>query len=44
MMILLFGIVNMLALSVVERTREIGMLRAIGTTRPQMRAMVRLEA
>ncbi|MGE0028565.1 MAG: ABC transporter permease [Thermoleophilia bacterium] len=42
--IVAFGIVNVLALSVVERTREIGMLRAIGTTRPQMRAMVRWEA
>lgn len=44
MIIVVFGIVNVLALSVVERTREIGMLRAIGTTRPQMRAMVRYEA
>jgi putative ABC transport system permease protein len=44
MIIVIFGIVNVLALSVVERTREIGMLRAIGTTRPQMRAMVRYEA
>ena len=44
LIISLFGIVNVLALSVVERTREIGMLRAIGTTRPQMRAIVRYEA
>ena len=40
----LFGIVNALVLSVYERTREIGMLRAIGTTRRQMRAIVRYES
>jgi putative ABC transport system permease protein len=40
----LFGIVNTLALSIHERTRELGMLRAIGTTRRQVRAMVRYEA
>jgi putative ABC transport system permease protein len=42
--IALFGIVNTLALSVIERTREIGLLRAIGMTRGQLRTMVRLEA
>jgi putative ABC transport system permease protein len=40
----LLGIVNTLALSVVERTRELAMLRAVGMTRNQMRAMIRSEA
>lgn len=38
------GIVNTLALSVVERTREIGLLRAVGMQRRQVRTMVRTEA
>ncbi len=38
------GVVNTLALSVVERTREIGLLRAIGLSRRQMRRMIRLES
>jgi putative ABC transport system permease protein len=42
--IALFGIVNTLALSVFERVRELGLLRAIGMTRRQVRAMVRWEA
>ncbi|HEY3187174.1 MAG TPA: FtsX-like permease family protein, partial [Solirubrobacteraceae bacterium] len=40
----LFGIVNTLVLSISERVRELGMLRAIGTSRRQVRQMVRLEA
>ncbi|MET9418688.1 FtsX-like permease family protein [Streptomyces klenkii] len=38
------GVVNTLALSVVERTREIGLLRAIGFSRRQLRRMIRLES
>jgi putative ABC transport system permease protein len=40
----LFGIVNTLVLSITERTRELGMLRAIGTSRGQIRAMIRAES
>ncbi|MBT1172166.1 ABC transporter permease [Bifidobacterium sp. MA2] len=42
--IAVFGIVNTLALSVSERTREIGLLRAIGTSRGQVRGMLAIEA
>ena len=42
--IALLGIVNTLALSVFERTRELGLLRAVGMTRAQVRAMVRWES
>ncbi|WP_327253094.1 ABC transporter permease [Streptomyces sp. NBC_01244] len=38
------GVVNTLALSVVERTREIGLMRAIGLSRRQLRRMIRLES
>ncbi len=43
-LIALMGIANTLALSVHERTRELGVLRALGLTRRQMRGMVRWES
>ena len=43
-LIALLGIVNTLALSVFERTRELGLLRAVGMTKAQVRAMVRWES
>ena len=44
LLISVLGITNTLALSVHERTREIGLLRAVGMTRRQVRAMIRWEA
>jgi putative ABC transport system permease protein len=43
-LIALFGVVNTLILSIHERTREIGMLRAIGTSKRQVRRMIRYES
>ena len=42
--IAVLGIVNTLALSVVERTRELGLLRAVGLSRRQLRRMIRVES
>lgn len=42
--IAVLGIINTLALSVIERTREIGLLRAVGLSRRQLRSVLRLES
>jgi putative ABC transport system permease protein len=44
LLIAVLGIINTLALSVYERTKEIGLLRAVGMTRRQLRRMIRLES
>ncbi|HEY0905029.1 MAG TPA: FtsX-like permease family protein [Marmoricola sp.] len=43
-LVAILGVVNTLALSVMERTRELGLLRAVGATRRQVRAVVRRES
>jgi putative ABC transport system permease protein len=43
-LIALLGVLNTLALSVIERTREIGLLRAVGMARRQVKRMIRTEA
>jgi putative ABC transport system permease protein len=42
--IALMGIANALSLAIHERTRELGLLRAVGTTRRQVRSMIRWES
>ena len=42
--IALLGIGNTLALSIFERTRELGVMRAVGMTRRQLRTTIRLES
>lgn len=44
LLIAVLGIVNTLALSIIERTREVGLLRAIGVSRVQLRRMITLES
>ena len=44
LVISLFGIANSLFLSIHERTREFGLLRAVGATRAQVRRIVRYES
>ena len=44
MIIAILGVVNTLSLSVIERTKEVGLLRAVGVSRRQLRRMITLEA
>lgn len=44
LLVALLGVANTLTLSIIERTREIGMLRAVGMSRRQLRSMVRVES
>src|SRR5699024_3060773 len=44
MLIAVIGVVNTLTLSVLERTRELGLIRAVGMTRWQVTSMVAVEA
>ena len=43
-LIALLGVINTLALSVIERTRELGLLRAVGMARKQIKRMIRVES
>jgi putative ABC transport system permease protein len=43
-LIALLGVINTLALSVIERTRELGLLRAVGMARRQVKRMIRVES
>lgn len=42
--IAVIGVANTIALSIVERTRELGVLRAVGMSRPQLRSAIRWES
>ena len=44
LIIAMIGVANTLSLSVYERTRELGLLRAVGMTRPQLKSAIRWEA
>ena len=44
MLVALIGIINTMSLSILERRRELGLLRIIGTTDDRVKRMIRLEA